>query len=547
MPDKVKALGEYTIKQFKTLKIIRAVGLLDIRQGTFADRTNLVVVDFPAVETIGNNAFSGCTSLVNVNLPKATNLDYNAFSGCTALVSLNLPAVKTIRDGVFSGCTRLVSLNVPELTGIGNKTFSGCTGLVDLNFPKAASIGQYAFNKCTALGSLNLPAAANIGDNVFFETGAKPLTLNLPAKAPAFGSNSSASAGYAKNVLINRPVNNTGYDGAWITAFKKLFGAGADIALIGNPAFFTLKPPFTSMQSAEEYMEHMTILGDPRGRSPDNPLPLQMQIHLSGASSFGNLLVAIASKKKYVALDLSLCSMNGTEFDLRTPSSTGRTYLAGLILPNAAESIKDIDFDYVHTWANWLRSLKTVSGSNVKTIGRSAFNTCMALTTVDFPKAQTIKHDAFSMCTALTTVKLPQVVFLAYDNNPEDPGAGAFESCSALTTLDLPNAEYIGATAFASCFSLTTLNLPKVKYIDWHAFDGLGYRSHQYLTITMPQNAPGLFPAVEFDSEGKAYPVTVTIKRPRNSTGYDAKWWYNFKKLFSYRNTADITLRFQDL
>jgi hypothetical protein len=38
---------------------------------------------------------------------------------------------------------------------------------------------------------------------------------------------------------------------------------------------------------------------------------------------------------------------------------------------------------------------------------------------------------------------------------------------------------------------------------------------------------------------------TVTIKRPANSTGYDAAWQAAFKRMFGY--SATITLRFQDL
>ena len=63
--------------------------------------TNLVEVNLPNVETIGQSAFKSCSNLADVNLPKCTHIDIYAFETCNYLTNINLDEVVTIRNYAF--------------------------------------------------------------------------------------------------------------------------------------------------------------------------------------------------------------------------------------------------------------------------------------------------------------------------------------------------------------------------------------------------------------------------------------------------------------
>jgi hypothetical protein len=252
---------------------------------------------------------------------------------------------------------------------------------------RSFGVRKAAFKGCNALTAVSLPAVTSIGESAFFETETKALTVTLPAKAPALGAGSAPSGGYAKTVTVNRPAQSGGYNGPWLDAFKKLFGGGADITLNGNPKFFSF--PFTSVTETQEY------LAADSGSSPDNPILLQMQIHLTGgADELQRLFSAIHPSQKYIDLDLSRCTMNGTEFTLNTREATGKYLVVSLVLPDAAQRIPDDPPGdspaFNHFW-----NLRSVSGRGIRHIGSFAFINRTALKEADFPNAANIGPAAF--------------------------------------------------------------------------------------------------------------------------------------------------------
>jgi hypothetical protein len=126
-------------------------------------------------------------------------------------------------------------------------------------------------------------------------------------------------------------------------------------------------------------------------------------MHLSGADSLPNLFAAIGAAGKYVDLDLSRCTMDGTAFD-PGGSGTGRNLTVSLVLPDAARSIKGGNGSAA-TFRHFT-SLKTIGGSGVTSIGQFAFMYCR-LTAVNLPAAANIGQYAFVDCPSLTAVNLP--------------------------------------------------------------------------------------------------------------------------------------------
>jgi hypothetical protein len=414
----------------------------------------LSAVSFPAAASIGGFAFEGCRALASVNLPAAASIGGFAFEGCRALAAVNLPAAASIGEGAFQSCTSLKEAGFPKAAGVGNTAFKQCAALASVSLPAATSIGGYAFQNCAALTSLNLSAAASIGANAFHETGAKPLAITLPANAPALGAGSAASFGYSKTVTVNRPAENGGYDGPWQDAFKKSFGGSANITLSGNPKFWSF--PLASAAEAREY-----LASELRGGSVNNPVSLQMKVNLAGgADSLANLLAEVQAAGKFVGLDLSLCSMNGTEFNPDGGNSTGKRFVVSLVLPDAAQVISGSTWQTPSTF-NHFNNLVKITGRNITSLGHTALFGRAPLVEAVFPKLQWIGTGALQGCRSLKEVDFPDLNYIEW---------GAFARCASLTRVNAPNVTYITDEAFIGCTSLEEAYFPKVTNVRHRAF-----------------------------------------------------------------------------
>jgi hypothetical protein len=93
-------------------------------------------------------------------------------------------------------------------------------------------------------------------------------------------------------------------------------------------------------------------------------------------------------------------------------------------------------------------------GSNVTSIGASAFRYCYALSSVTIPTGVTsIGATAFISCYALSSVTIPTGV--------TDIGVNAFNSCYALSSVTIPTGvTNIGANAFQYCYALSSVTIP---------------------------------------------------------------------------------------
>ncbi|MHB9294917.1 hypothetical protein PilKf_00649 [Pillotina sp. SPG140] len=266
-----------------------------------------------------------------------------------------------------------------------------------------------------------------------------------------------------------------------------------------------------------------------------HPLELKADLNLSDpddwTGSENNLLgilTAVNTAGKYVALDLSDCTMDGTVFDLKSSEyfSSGKKWIVSLILPDAAESIVEGTLDIPPF--RYFGALRTVSGENIGRINDFAFAYCEALETASFPEVTTIGEsafyytaletadfphitsisesafkytalketifqevteigtEAFSGCYDLVKVSFPKVTEIGADvfYNCYDLkevnfineslitiGNNAFENCIALETVNILYAKEIGAEAFLGCRTLKTVNFPEVEEISSYAFE----------------------------------------------------------------------------
>ena len=107
--------------------------------------------------------------------------------------------------------------------------------------------------------------------------------------------------------------------------------------------------------------------------------------------------------------------------------------------------------------------LKSLTLTDVETIGEYAFSACTYLESVNLPQVVTIGECAFNEWkkgTKLTSLNLPNATTI---------GDWAFAYSSLLTSINLPKVTSIGVLAFGFC-DIRTLDLPEVTTVSGEAF-----------------------------------------------------------------------------
>ena len=160
-------LGHYVNHSSKWLKTFSAPNIKNISSRVFAYCENLINVNFPLAETIGEFAFYNCSDLISVDFPLTQTIGHSAFWSCSKLTSINFPIAKTIESMAFCYCENLDTVSFPLVQTIGYDAFSTCYSLVSLNFPLVQTIGSSAFSNCTGLISVDFPLLQIIGHSAF--------------------------------------------------------------------------------------------------------------------------------------------------------------------------------------------------------------------------------------------------------------------------------------------------------------------------------------------------------------------------------------------
>jgi len=245
------------------------------------------------------------------------------------------------------------------------------------------------------------------------------------------------------------------------------------------------RTPFTDLNTIIDYLE------EARGTLA-NPVSLPVRINLGNMtqadSGWQRLLIEIHNSGKPIALDLSVSTMNGTEFNPVNTFSIGKANIVSIILPTVATSIRGGsggNFERHISAFEHFTELREISGTNITHIGSRAFNgttdgyvsgrstqntklvsvnfprvtnigsyafmRCVGLVSVDFPAATNIGAGAFIGCSNLSNINFPVVTII---------GSDAFDSCTSLTSVDFPRATTIGSGAFENCTSLVSVNFP---------------------------------------------------------------------------------------
>jgi hypothetical protein len=201
------------------------------------------------------------------------------------------------------------------------------------------------------------------------------------------------------------------------------------------------------------------------GATIADPINLVLDLDLSNMTQTGGdwvpLMDVLAAANKYVTLDLSDCTIDGTIFAYDSGAAAGQGKVVSLILPDAATTI----IQGGTTPQSFITALKTFSGANLTSIGNYAFQGCTGLALAELPPGITsIGLAAFYDCTSLALTELPVSI--------TSIGNSAFHGCTGLALTELPpGITSIGDAAFDVCTGLALTELPDgVTSIGYAAF-----------------------------------------------------------------------------
>ena len=190
------------------------------------------------------------------------------------------------------------------------------------------------------------------------------------------------------------------------------------------------------------------------GENAEQPALLSINADLGNmpdeGSGWRNLLDAIEEASKYVDLNLSACTMNGSGFNPGTGIKTGKEKIVAIALPENAKSIGLNPVNEKHTFKHF-SNLKTISGKGIESIWDYAFYDCKELASVGFPSVKDIGEDAFCNCENLVSEDFPEA---------ETKGKSAFSGCENFVIANFPLANSIEEDTFNRCINLTRVGFP---------------------------------------------------------------------------------------
>ncbi len=282
-----------------------------------------------------------------------------------------------------------------EITNIGDFSFQQCTKLTTVNFEQGSqlqSIGGYAFFMCLDLANLSIPGSVSNIKDYAFNTGGKITDITVEWTNPQNVTYGSSIFPYSTNTKLYVP------DGK--------------------------KPEYLALDVWKDF----DIID---AAYPENP----KQIGSSGA---------------YWLLKKGILTISGTgnipDFTNinEQPWAANRDEITSLIIQKEITGIGKIAF----SGCDRLINITFEQGSQLTSIGSSAFLNCIALTSISIPSSViSIANSSFKYCSGLATV--------SFSGNSQltSLGSGAFDSCSSLTSVTIPQGVKV-IDAFSNCTQL---------------------------------------------------------------------------------------------
>ena len=421
MGDNVTIIGEQAFNECSSLASIDlSDNLVAIGQLAFV-YSGLTSIDIPQSVTYlnarwsdwpegandsGSNSFLSCQDLQTFTGKYASQ--YGAFligdDGTLYSFALNHPNQKNIcvvpsgvqyMDFYAFGYSECTEITLPEgIVWIFGAAFYGSDQLQEINIPASVqTISAQAFGNCPNLTTVRM------------ESGTAPNLVN-----GAFtGSNSV-------NIFV--PGYHTGYDaGTWAPLPKVPYQTDNEIWFHGTGSDIDSQYDVVKSACGQDASAAAAVswsLDDTGGTNPAVPIPAS----LSGAT------ISVVKFPNPVTEVVANAFKGGTSpIDKWPEVSSALGILDYVSLPKTVTAIGDYAF-YMHT--SLVEFPAFDKGSSLKTIGKSAFSNCSAITEVNLADIETIGQSAFLKAESLTEMLLgPNLTYLSSQFvTAETPPAG---------------------------------------------------------------------------------------------------------------------------
>ncbi len=458
-------MGDYINKTFSCdgfdYKIIRennlaATGVVELMRMTNGNNsTQITIPETTAynafkynVSKISVEAFKDKTGITSVKFlgDKLEEIGKYAFSGCTNLTKIDgIPSsVNMIGDGVFNKCEKLTAIS----SSSGKYKLIDSLLFVDINKKKLL---HYLISNKQEHYKLSSSFVTNIGESAFAKSALKSIELfdidSIAAKAFSGCSALKLIECRASNIAPMIDENSfSETDLSYILVNNKTDFCSSENgklwkSIFGNKIVESL-PDFVC-----DNIKYHILTNDPSNRTAEISKSLssvQCDIIIPGvAMNFG--------------LEYKVVQIADTAFSFM--EKIGKVEIKGSNL----KSIGKGAFQY--------SSITSINiPASIETIGKEAFYSCKKLGIIDMnsAKIKQITDSTFKNCENLTSVSIPATV--------TSIGPEAFCSCKALNKISIPvSVESIGMRAFDSCTSASSLNFvstSKVRSIGQYAFSG---------------------------------------------------------------------------
>ena len=142
--------------------------------------------------------------------------------------------------------------------------------------------------------------------------------------------------------------------------------------------------------------------------------------------------------------------MESSKINLFNPCLFRKCKLTQITIPSTVQEIKE----FVFNECIYLTKVIFEKDSQLKKIGRSAFENCKSLKEITIPSSVTYIADfAFRHCSSLIKITIPESV--------KDIFHGTFQFCSSLVEITIPSSlQFNGCYIFECCSSLKEITIP---------------------------------------------------------------------------------------
>lgn len=551
LDNSLETIGERAFKNWELIESLSLpLSIKEIYEGAFENCNGLKKIFIPKNVTVCDG-FIQCKSLKEVILEDGIKMT-GRYSGCTNLEKINLPSsVKMISEYAFQNCSNLNIPTLPKsLEVISRCAFESCQNLREIIIPNSvqcifyrafkdcrnlekvtlsnniSAISEEMFYNCNNLTSIMLPInVTDIYKRAFF--GCEKADFSLPNNINKIGDEAFYNSGLI-NVVIPESVHELG-----IKAFSnsKLMeecqilckieeiptscfsecsslhkcDLPSSIKVLNEDAFNGCSSlDAIHIPSSVDKIKNRAFLGCSNLTEmtiEDSPKKIEFGVNEAKSPVGKNLMSDCPLTTVYLGREINYVDYKTYHQYNEEPGYFGYGIFyekSSLKSFKTGDLISKIDDEMLCRCVN-LTSVEL--GSQVTSIGKSAFRECVKLSSINTPESLT-KIDnygfsycsslesyelspkttelgtyAFAYCTNLKKVSLPHVLKTIPDN--------LFQDCKNLSShIDIPTVEVIGQKAFYNCSNLSEVTFGKdLTTINSFAFSGTAIK-----TIRLPKN-----------------------------------------------------------